>query len=141
MYSVVVPESAFNKLNDPEMLRQLRTHVRAFSCPMRILLLTLDRPGQDLLVVRCQLRCARLPHRKSRSWYSHGSCPAHLVLMQKEPGTGAKLFSLFIYVARFDQDTTPGPATKDQLLQWLTSCDPRCAHVLLACCVHSQNAL
>ena len=51
--------------------------------------------------------------------------------MQKEPGTGAKLFSLFIYVARFDQATTPGPATKDQLLQWLTSCDPRCVHGLL----------
>ncbi|TFK82560.1 FAD/NAD(P)-binding domain-containing protein [Polyporus arcularius HHB13444] len=87
LFNVIVPEAALGKLNDPEMLRQLRENGKVFS------------------------------------WF--GSSYGALGFPIKEPETGGKLFTLFVYVTRVDKDITPGSADKEQLLEWLTGCDPR----------------
>ncbi|TBU22985.1 FAD/NAD(P)-binding domain-containing protein [Dichomitus squalens] len=43
----------------------------------------------------------------------------------KEPGTGASLFTLFVYVERDDDDMTVVYAGKEHLVRWLHGCDPR----------------
>ncbi|KAI0708159.1 FAD/NAD(P)-binding domain-containing protein [Cerioporus squamosus] len=87
LFNTIVPESALGKLDDPEMLRQLRSNGKVFS------------------------------------WF--GPNYGALGFPIKEPETGAQLFTLFIYVMRVDTDITPGSADKEQLLQFLTGCDPR----------------
>lgn len=53
---------------------------------------------------------------------------------QQEPGTGAPIFTLFVYVAREDTDTTVVSSDKHEVLKWLQGCDQRCAISLALQC-------